>query len=271
MIGRSPAAETCMGPPSIMIEPSANDRFDAGACLPGPSILPAKRASKHDESPGPKLASSSPNFLSPRSTEGLEALYALAAAARYAGQHGTPAIQAVLDSQQGAPGTSDSIEERLKAAGMPPPPSPFVKKLRLGPNGVIDAPVADGPRHALPAVPSSVPPAVGMTNPKALSMPQWPQSQLKNALYQLLRQCQLQQTSSSMTGPLQGMAGAPQMPPAASTAFVRPPQPHSQPKDVQPSNGAAAFSAIMQAFRRHEWTPNETALLVQFRAKYGTT
>ena len=264
MIGRVSSADTRMeGPPST-VEQRTNDRFDAGTYLPG--SIPAKRASKH-ESPGPQLANSSPNFLTPRSAEGLEALYALAAAARYAGQHGTPAIQAVLGAVQ--PGASvtpggghSSIEERLKAAGMPPPPSPFAKKPRLEPSVAVDAQGGgDGYRQApLPLLPAGLP-----NPPKALSMPAWPQSQLKSALYQLLRQCQLQQASSSIT-----VQPTMQCPPVtAANALLRPPQPHTQAKDVQPSNGAVAFSAIMQALRRHQWTPNEAALLVQFRAKYG--
>ena len=83
--------------------------------------------------PPPLLAS----FLSPPSAEALGSLNALAAAAGYAGQHGTPAIQAVLAHAaelraQGAAAAKqlmdENLKERLEAAGVPPPPSPFLRK-----------------------------------------------------------------------------------------------------------------------------------------------
>lgn len=71
--------------------------------------------------------------MSPPSAEAVAALNALAAAAGYARQHGTPAIQAVLSHaaalrDQGEPMLAEALGERLTAAGVPPPPSPFARK-----------------------------------------------------------------------------------------------------------------------------------------------
>ena len=81
----------------------------------------------------PSAAPPTTGLVSPPSAQALAALNALAAAAGYARQHGTPAIQAVLSHaaalrDQGLPVVAEVLGERLTAAGVAPPPSPFARK-----------------------------------------------------------------------------------------------------------------------------------------------
>jgi hypothetical protein len=107
-----------------------NSRFGGG--LMGPEV--------EVEEQGFLVAPHQHTFTSPPGVEALAALNALAAAAGYAGQHGTPAIDAVLShaadlrnlvtsGQQEVDALisiGDALKSRLAADGMPLPPSPFL-------------------------------------------------------------------------------------------------------------------------------------------------
>jgi hypothetical protein len=179
-------------------------------------------------------------FTSPPGVEALAALNALAAAAGYAGQHGTPAIDAVLShaadlrnlvssGQQEVDvllSIGDALKTRLADAGMPLPPSPFLTGSAAGGTGTEKKRKNDKldfestskqPRHdtsikfTLPSLSTTAPtlpprplppPPAAMPGPSS----QPSQLQLQQALQQLMRHYQTQmhphqQTTTSASKP----------------------------------------------------------------------
>ena len=118
---------------------------------------------------------------------------------------------------------------------------------------------------------------MGVLTLAALSfeLPPGQAAQLQAVLQQLLRQSQM---VASGTAPhashVSHPPSAPLPPPSVSLHAQHAAAPTAAPAaaaapEWAPSQGIAAFAAIMHAFSRHQWTPAESALLVQFRAKYG--
>jgi hypothetical protein len=195
--------------------------------------------------------------------EGMSGLDTLAAAAGYAGQHGTPAIEAVLAhaaSVRGlmaaagdttllgkAPG--ELLLERLQSSGVPLPPEQFVlKKRRTESGGAISA-----------AGPSSAPHLRMEPARRTIS------SQLQAAFQGLMRS-----TSGVPAAGMQATScvlGVPPVPPPTTL------HPRTIVSSETPAlnQGTTAFAAIMAVLSRHvPWTPAEAALVLAFRAKYGT-
>jgi hypothetical protein len=201
-------------------------------------------------------------FTSPPGVEALAALNALAAAAGYAGQHGTPAIDAVLShaadlrnlvtSGQQEVDTLLSIgyalKTRLAEAGMPTPPSPFLmsaaaggmekkrKNENLGASDtIVKQPRLNSNVHVPPSAPTAPipvvppPPAAAAAGGTGVAQPPPSQIQLQQALQHLIRHYQMHHHQQQQQPPFPATAR-----PAAPVLFHRatpalPPPPPSQP------------------------------------------
>ena len=215
----------------------------------------------------------------------LQALHTLAAAANYAGQHGTPAIHAVLSHAADikalhAQGIDKdhigTLKDRLRAAGIPPPPSPLFKKIRSDAELETSRTVADGRIHRSGGGLSESFPS-GNLHSNASSIP-LPQPQLVspqrlhpsifaapgNAMAVTHPHFHYALQHHSMMNQIKG-----QHQPAGTTDNGKQRLHNSSiQKEWQPSQGATAFAAILSVLGKHSWNAEETGLILKFRAKY---
>lgn len=267
-----------------------NNRVGEGAVLPEERSLVAKT--------GVAPVSQIETFTTPPGVEALAALNALAAAAGYAGQHGTPVIDAVLShaadlrklaangekEEQALTSINDALNARLLADGMPLPPSPFLtganaggtdneKKRKNEDQGFGSAfkqPRRDSntnstqvslPTTVLAARPTSPPPPSAVPGPFTQS----DQNQLQQALQQLVRQYQTQMDQQQQQEQQQHnyTTSAPKHPPPPALFHRATPATAPPP---QSTSSPPSFAAVTTALGLHQWTSMEAALLVQFRA-----
>lgn len=228
----------------------------------------------------PRAAAPGVGAPAPPSTGALAALNALAVAAGYAGQHGTPAIQAVLaaaaELREGGGGDGEALALRLTAAGVPLPPSPFLTNRKRR----ADREAGTPPKRSSPAGGDGSAAAAAAAAVAGPAGP--PPPQMHHALQHLLRQFQAQQQQQQQQRQ-GGSSSLPPLPlPRPLATQPRPPLPALQPRAAhlihnpaaqQPQQqqhpGGAAFGVITAALARHAWAPAEAAVLVQFRAKCG--
>jgi hypothetical protein len=282
-----------------MANEKSNSRVGEGTVLPEEHIIVATA--------GVALLPQMERFTSPPGVDALAALNALAAAAGYAGQHGTPAIDAVLSHAadlrklvtsgeqevHALLSIGNALNARLAADGMPLPPSPFLssagaggfgseKKKRknenLGVGSVSKQPRKDNSidsNSALLPIPSPALPA-RPTSPSAVPGPstQPDRIQLQQALQQLVRHYQTQmhqqqQNTNSIT------AASKHAPPPVLLHRAPPTTiPHStttpnQQYQQQSTPSPPSFAAVTTALGLHQWSSIETALIAQFRATCG--
>lgn len=216
----------------------------------------------------------------------LQALHTLAAAANYAGQHGTPAIHAVLSHAADikalhAQGIDTdhigTLKDRLRAAGIPPPPSPLFKKARSDADLETSRPVSDGRIHSSGGLSEPFP--GGNLNSSSSNIPL--------PLPQLVSPQRLHPSIFAAPGNLMAVAhphfhyalqqhqsminqikGQTHQPAGTADNGNQRLQNSSVQKEWQPSQGATAFAAILSVLGKHSWNAEETGLILKFRAKY---
>lgn len=275
-----------------------NSRVGEGAVLPEERFLVPTA--------GVVPLSQMETFTSPPGVQALAALNALAAAAGYAGQHGTPAIDAVLshaadlrnlitNGEQEANALlsiGDALKTRLAAEGMPLPPSPFLtgasagaggsgsekkrKNEDLGFGSVAKQPRQDNNKDSsLLPIPTTALAARPLLPPPPSAVPG--QVQLQQALQQLIRHYQTQMHQQQQQQQHSSTSTASKHPPPAvlfhkATPATVPPPPApttatpKQQHQQQSTPPPPSFAAVTTALGLHQWSSVEAALVVQFRA-----
>lgn len=243
---------------------------------------------------------------SPPCADAVAALDALAAAARYAAQNGTPAIQAVLayaadirnsrdahSTVAHAASTSCSLEDRLAAAGLPLPPSPFAKKRKVEMHSVSTG-TEDLPQQQQEQYYSVAPVHHPLCAPASnLHIQMALQRLLHQAQHGILPRAAAAAVPPAMLPPVKFPQQSPSILNARPPSFPVPSPTRQAPtttmmpgggnaincntavsqsdtSEGQHSHSMTSFQSIMHVLGSHQWSPAESALIVQFRAKYGT-
>lgn len=268
--------------------------------LPIYNTLSTKRAITNEDEGKKNSHGQTPTAHTLHNDVELQALHTLAAAANYAGLHGTPAIHSVLSHAADmkalqAQGIEEhlvgSLKDRLRAAGLPPPPSPLFKKARndteiepsqqvndvkLGSGGgssetVPNPNFAQTFPQAQLMFPQRVQPSIVAVPGNLMTVPHphfhfaLQQQTMMNQFKGLHQHHHHHQHQQPQLQPPQQQPGA-----GASTTdngSLRIAH-SSSPKEWQPSQGATAFAAILSVLGKHNWSAEEMGLILKFRAKY---